>query len=108
MMEEIFDFLHENVPPIVWVYLAVNIALGIFNLILFTDDKFGSMGSGDSMGRTTVYALLCLPALGGTWGPILAMKKWNHKTKKKYFAFVYVTSMLVHIGVFMAMFIKGV
>lgn len=107
-MEEIFDFLHDTVPPIVWVYIAVNVALGIFNLIMFTDDKFNSMGGGETMGRTTVYTLLCLPAIGGVWGPLIAMKKWTHKTKKKYFAFVYIMALLVHIGVLVLLFVEGV
>lgn len=107
-MDEIFDFLYLNVPHLFWIYLAVNIGLGIFNLMMFTDDKFASTGDSATSGRTTVYTLMCLPALGGAWGPLIAMKKWKHKSKKAYFKFAYFSAIIIHLIVFAMILIKGV
>lgn len=107
-MDEIFDFLYLNVPHLFWIYLAVNIGLGIFNLFMFGSDKISAVDKSAASGRTTVYTLMCLPALGGAWGPLVAMKKWKHKSRKSYFKFAYFSALIVHIIVFAMILIKGV
>ena len=102
------DFIKNDVPIVFWVYLAVNVVMGIINLIMFMDDKYNAMLDSGSMGRTTVYTLMCLPAIGGAWGPIIAMKKWGHKKRKGYFKFAFFCSFLIHLLVMVLMLIKGV
>lgn len=75
----------------IWIYL---IAINIITFIFFGVDKDKAI---KGKWRISEAVLLSLSFVGGSIGGLLAMKMFNHKTKKTYFSLGLPIMLLIHI-----------
>lgn len=94
-----------ELPILFWIYLILNLIMGIINIIMYGKDKIEAVGN--TRNRTPVYVLITLPALGGAWGAFIGMIFYRHKSLKSYFRFANLCALLIHIIVFVTILVVG-
>lgn len=94
-----------QMPILFWIYLVVNVVLGVVNIVLYGRDKIEAVG--ETHNRTPVYVLISFPALGGAWGAFVGMTFFKHKRLKPYFKFANACALIIHIVIFVAIFLIG-
>ena len=75
-------------------YISVNLVL----FILMGIDKLNACFHKKRIREAT---LLAISLIGGGIGGFLAMLIFNHKTRKHYFAFIFIVSILTHIVLYL-------
>lgn len=78
-------------------YLICLLLINLVTFILYGTDKHRAKRNA---WRIPEKSLLGFSLLGGAVGGLLAMQLFRHKTRHRYFYFINVLGILLHVGIF--------